>query len=103
MVAVQRQEQSAADAEQRRVLADAENYAAQKKADAQAYEIKQLAIAQQESLRLLMGELSQHPAIADKYLDYLMTQELRNNSKWVLGGSGTPIINLGPDSAQPAP
>jgi membrane protease subunit HflK len=104
MVAVQRQEQAEAEAAQKRVQADADFYAAQKQADAEAYQIQQRAEAQRESIRLLLAELSQHPEIADKYLDYLMTQELKNNSKWIIGQSGgSPIIDLRPDEggAQP--
>jgi regulator of protease activity HflC (stomatin/prohibitin superfamily) len=103
MVAVQRQEQAEAEAAQQRVLADAEFYAAQRRAEADAYEIQQLATAQQESIRLVVGELSRHPEIADKYLDYLMTQALSANSKWVIGGgSGAPIIDLRPTEAEQA-
>jgi len=99
MVAVQRQEQAEAEAAQQKVLADANFYAAQKQADAEAYQIKQRAAAQQESIRLLLGALSQHPDIASKYLDYLMTQELKNNSKWVIGQPGSaPIIDLRPET-----
>ena len=99
MVAVQRQEQAEAEAAQQKVLADANFYAAQKQADAEAYQIKQRAVAQQESIRLLLGALSQHPDIASKYLDYLMTQELKNNSKWVIGQPGSaPIIDLRPET-----
>jgi regulator of protease activity HflC (stomatin/prohibitin superfamily) len=100
MVAVQRQAQAEAEAQQQRVLADAEFYAAQKRADAQAYQITQLATAQQESIRLLLGELSTHPEIAGKYLDYLMTQSLAENgsAKWVIGQPGsTQIIDVRPD------
>ena len=99
MVAVQRQEQAQAEAAQQKVLADANFYTAQKQADAEAYQIKQRAAAQQESIRLLLGALSQHPDIASKYLDYLMTQELKNNSKWVIGQPGSaPIIDLRPET-----
>jgi regulator of protease activity HflC (stomatin/prohibitin superfamily) len=99
MVAVQRQEQAEAEAAQQKVLADANFYAAQKQADAEAYQIQQRAAAQQESIRLLLGALSQHPDIASKYLDYLMTQELKNNSKWVIGQPGSaPIIDLRPET-----
>jgi regulator of protease activity HflC (stomatin/prohibitin superfamily) len=99
MVAVQRQEQAEAEAAQQKVLADANFYTAQKQADAEAYQIKQRAAAQQESIRLLLGALSQHPDIASKYLDYLMTQELKNNSKWVIGQPGSaPIVDLRPET-----
>jgi regulator of protease activity HflC (stomatin/prohibitin superfamily) len=104
MVAVQRQAQAEAEAAQQRVLADAEFYAAQKRADAEAYQVTQLAAAQQESIRLLLGELSQHPEIADAYLQYLMTQELSasGSAKWVIGQPGsTQILDLRPDETAP--
>jgi regulator of protease activity HflC (stomatin/prohibitin superfamily) len=102
MVATQRQAQAEAEAAQQRVLADAEFYAAQKRADAEAYQITQLAGAQQDSIRLLLGELSQHPDIAAKYLDYLTAQELKSNSKWIIGQPGTsPIIDMRPEAGTP--
>jgi regulator of protease activity HflC (stomatin/prohibitin superfamily) len=94
MVAQQRKEQAEAEAAQLHTQADAEFYAAQTRADAQAYQIKQIAAAQQESIRMLLSQLAQHPEIADKYLDYMMAQELKSNSKWVIGGGGNPIIDL---------
>jgi len=94
MVAQQRKEQAEAEAAQLHTQADAEFYAAQTRADAQAYQIKQIAAAQQESIRMLLSQLAQHPEIAGKYLDYMMAQELKSNSKWVIGGGGNPIIDL---------
>ena len=94
MVAQQKKEQADAEAAQKHTQADAEYYAAQKTADGQAYQIKQIATAQQESIRLLLAQLSQHPEIANKYLDYMMAQELKSNSKWVIGGGGNPILDL---------
>jgi modulator of FtsH protease HflK len=94
MVAQQRQEQAEAEAAQLRTQADADYYAAQKRADAQAYQVKQIAAAQQESIRLLLTQLAQHPEIAAKYLDYMTAQELKSNSKWVIGGGGNPILDL---------
>jgi regulator of protease activity HflC (stomatin/prohibitin superfamily) len=105
MVAVQRQAQAEAEADQQRVLADAEFYAAQKRADAEAYQITQIATAQQASIRLLLGELSQHPAIAAQYLEYLKTQELAasGGAQWVIGQPGSTIIDLGAGEPQPVP
>jgi len=102
MVATQRQAQAEAEAAQQRVLADAEFYAAQKRADAEAYQITQLAAAQQESIRLLLGELSRHPDIADQYLQYLMTQELSasGSAQWVIGQPGSTVIDLRPGGAE---
>jgi regulator of protease activity HflC (stomatin/prohibitin superfamily) len=94
MVAVQREEQAAAEAAQQRILADAAFYTAQTEAEAQAYQITQQAAAQQEAVRLLLTELDRHPEIAARYMDYLITQELKNNSKWVIGASGAPILDL---------
>ena len=94
MVTQQKKEQAEAEAAQLRTQADADYYVAQKRADAQAYQIKQTAAAQQESVRMLLAELSQHRDIAAKYLDYLMTQELKTNSKWVIGSGGNPILDL---------
>jgi regulator of protease activity HflC (stomatin/prohibitin superfamily) len=88
MVAGQREAQAQAEAAQQKIQADATFYAAQKQADAEAYQIRQRAVAQKESVDLLLGALSQHADISDKYLDYLMTQELKNNSKWVVGQPG---------------
>jgi len=96
MVAVQRKEQAEAEAEQTRIAADAEYYAAQKQAEAEAYQLTKVAEARREAIQMLLSELSRHPSIAAKYLDYLMVQELRENSKWVISGQGTPIIDLRP-------
>ena len=57
MVAVQLQEQAAAEAIQQRTLADSEFYTAQKKADGEAYQITRLAEAQKEALRAILQEL----------------------------------------------
>jgi regulator of protease activity HflC (stomatin/prohibitin superfamily) len=88
MVATQREAQASAEAAQQKIKADAELYTAQKQAEAEAYQIQQRAVAQKQSVDLLLGALSQHPDIANRYLDYLMTQELKNNSKWVIGQPG---------------
>ncbi len=103
MVAQQKQEQADAEAAQKRTQADADYYVAQKTADAEAYQIKQIAGAQQESIRVLLAELSRHPDIAAKYLDYLMTQELKDNSKWIIGGAGSPILDMRGESPTPTP
>lgn len=102
MVAAQRQEQAAAEAAQQKILADANFYAAQKQAEAEAYQIQQRAEAQRESVQLLLGELSQQPDIALKYLDYLTAQELKANSKWIITqGGAAPVVELR-ETADPA-
>ncbi len=105
MVAVQRQEQAEAEAAQRRTLADAEFYAAQKKADGDAYELTKLAsaeaerirltsTAQQEAVQAMLDELADRGELGKAYLQLLIAQELRNNSKWIIssGQSGESIV-----------
>jgi membrane protease subunit HflK len=105
MVAAQRQEQAQAEAAQQKTVADAEFYTAQKRAEAAAYEITKTAEAEAERIRLntevqqlairsIVGELEGKGDFANKYIDYLIAQELKNNSKWIINGEGTPIVNL---------
>ena len=94
MVAVQRQEQAQAEAEQTKTLADAEFYAAQKRADAEAYQITKTAEAQQAAIRAILAELDKRGDIGQRYIEYLIAQELKENSKWIISGEGTPIIDL---------
>lgn len=94
MVSVQRKEQAEAEAAQKRILADAQYYAAQREADAEAYKITQIAQARSESTKTLLQSLTGADAVVQKYLDYLIAQELRENSKWVIGAGGAPIIDL---------
>jgi regulator of protease activity HflC (stomatin/prohibitin superfamily) len=60
------------EALQKKILADANFYDAQKKTEAEKYQLVETAQAKQTA------------SISSKYLDYLMTQELKNNSKWIL-------------------
>lgn len=105
MVASQRQEQAQAEALQAQTLADAELYAAQKRADAEAYQITTTARAesqrieftteaQQLAVRAILEELDGRGELAEKYLDYLIAQELKTNSKWILGGESVPRIDI---------
>ena len=100
MIAVQLQEQAEAEAAQSRILADAEYYAAEREADAEAYKITEIAKAKAENTEILLKALTGSDALVQKYLDYLIAQELSENSKWVLGTGGTPIIDL--RTAEPA-
>jgi regulator of protease activity HflC (stomatin/prohibitin superfamily) len=97
MVAVQRQEQSQAEAAQRRTLADADYYAAQKAADGDAYEITTLAQAdaerialtaeaEQAAVRAMLDELEQRGTLGESYLQLLIVQQLKENSKWIISG-----------------
>ncbi|MGC9357771.1 MAG: SPFH domain-containing protein [Anaerolineae bacterium] len=106
MVAVQRQEQAQAEAAQRRTLADAEFYAAQKQADGEAYQITKLATAeaqritltseaQQEAIEAILDELETRGDLATEYIQVLIAQELKENSKWIIsGGEAAPVVEL---------
>ncbi len=105
MVATQRQEQAQAEAAQQRTVAEAELYSAQKRAEANAYEITQIAEAEAEQIRLtteakqlairsVLNELDGKGELATKYLDYLIAQELKENSKWVFSGEGAPLVDI---------
>lgn len=105
MVATQRQEQAQDEAAQAQILADAELYVSQTQADAEAYKITTTAQAdakrielmtgaQQMSVRSILEELEGKGELANKYLDYLIAQELKENSKWIIGGDSAPTINL---------
>jgi regulator of protease activity HflC (stomatin/prohibitin superfamily) len=111
MVAVQRQEQAQAEAEQTKTKADAEFYAAQKRADAEfyaaqkqadaeAYQIAKTAEAQQDAIRVILAELDKRGDIGQKYIEYMIAQALKENSKWIISGEGTPIIDLREDAAR---
>lgn len=106
MVAVQRQEQAEAEAAQQRTAADAKLYAAQKEAEAQAYQITTTAAAeaeqiqvtteaQQLAVRAILSELEGKGPLAEKYIEYMIAAELKENSKWILGsGPATPLVDL---------
>lgn len=106
MVAVQLQEQAEADASHKRTLADSEFYTAQKKAEGEAYQITKLAEAeaerisltsqaQKEALRQILQELEGKGTLAEQYIQVLIAQELRQNSKWILSNGGSmPIIDF---------
>ena len=108
MVAVQQQEQAQAEAAQRRTLADADFYAAQKQAEGDAYEITKLAEADAQRITLtsaaertamdsLLQVLQGKGALAEQYIQLLIAQELKSNSKWIIsGGAGdmAPVVEL---------
>jgi len=105
MVASQRQEQAEAEAAQQRTVADALFYAAQKEAEADAYRITTTAAAEAEQIQLtteaqqlavraILSELEGKGALAEKYIDYLIAVELKENSKWILGAGAEPILEL---------
>jgi len=99
MVAVQLQEQAAAEAEQQRTLADSQFYTAQKAADGEAYQTTKLAEAQAEALRIILQELEDKGTLGEQYIQVLLAQELRENSKWIISdGTTMPIIDLQQDA-----
>lgn len=115
MVAAQLQEKATAEAEQQRTLADSEFYTKQKQAEGEAYQITALAEAeakrielssqaQIEALRGILAELEGKGSLAEAYIQVLIAQELRENSKWIIsGGDAMPIIDVRDgETVQPA-
>jgi regulator of protease activity HflC (stomatin/prohibitin superfamily) len=106
MVAGQLQEKASEEATQQRTLADSEFYSAQKKADAEAYQITRLAEAdakrieltaqaQREALQNILAELEGKGTLAEQYIQVLIAQELKQNSKWIISNGGiSPVIEL---------
>jgi regulator of protease activity HflC (stomatin/prohibitin superfamily) len=104
MVAAELEEQAAAEAAQQRTLADSQFYAAQKKAEGEAYQITRLAEAQAEGLRIILQELEGKGPLAEQYIQVLIAQELRQNSKWIISNGGTiPVIDFGQISTEATP
>ena len=106
MVSKQLQEKAVSDAAQHKTVADSTFYTAQKKAEGDAYQITQLAEAdaqrislsskaQVESLRAVLQELEGKGTLGEQYIQVLIAQELRQNSKLIISSSGTmPVIDL---------
>lgn len=106
MVAKQLQEKAIANAAQAVTLADSDFYTAQKKADGEAYQITRLAEAEAQritmsseakvaGLRAILAELEGKGTLAEQYIQVLIAQELKDNSKWVItGGDAMSILDL---------
>jgi membrane protease subunit HflK len=115
MVAEQLQEQAVAEATQQRTLADSEFYAAQKKAEGEAYQITKLAEAeatqinlssqaQLTAMREILKELEGLGPLAEQYIQVLIAQELRENSKWIISnGDSMPILDFREEPTEAAP
>ncbi|OGO36375.1 MAG: hypothetical protein A2W35_07400 [Chloroflexi bacterium RBG_16_57_11] len=115
MVAVQMLEKATSDAEQQRTLADSDFYSAQKKAEGDAYQITKIAEAEAQSISLssqakikamqaILDELQGLGPLAEQYIQVLIAQELRENSKWIISNGGTlPIIDLSETTSQIQP
>jgi regulator of protease activity HflC (stomatin/prohibitin superfamily) len=107
MVAVEKHEQAQTEALQMQTLADAEAYATEKRADAEAYQIYALAAAEAELIVLtsaaeleaaeaMLRVLEGKGELAEQYLQMMLAQELRENSKWIITGPGefSPALDL---------
>jgi len=106
MVAEQLQEKAAADANQQRTLADSAFYAAQKEAEGKAYQITTIAEAdaqrislssraEVEAMRAVLAGLSGKGDLGEQYIQVLIAQELRENSKFVItNGETMPVLDL---------
>ena len=99
MVAEQRTVAAEQEARQKEIIADADFYEAQKRTDASKYEIEETAAAKKESINMLLGELSEKSELGEKYLEYMIAQELKNNSKWIISGSRVPEMHLNAEGA----
>jgi len=94
MVMEQRTVAAKEQAMQKQIIADASLYEAQKRSDATKYQIEETAKAQKESIRMLLEELAKNETLGLKYMDYLVSQELKSNSKWILSGGQLPQLHL---------
>lgn len=94
MVVEQKTASAKEEAIQKKILADANLYESQKQTEAEKHKILETAKAKKESIKMLIEVLSNNKQIADKYLDYLMTQELKGNSKWIISGDKAPEIHI---------
>jgi hypothetical protein len=52
--------------------------------------------AQKNALRAVLQELEGKGTLVEEYIQVLLAQELRENSKWIITSGGTlPVIDLG--------
>jgi regulator of protease activity HflC (stomatin/prohibitin superfamily) len=106
MVAEQLQEQASAEAVQQRTLADSQFYTAQKKAEGDAYLITRIAEAEAEStalnskaqadaVRQMLEQLDGKGPLAEQYIQVLIAEALRDNSKLIISdGETMPVIDM---------
>ena len=100
MVAVQLQQQAEAESTQQRTLADSHYYTAQKQAEGDAYQITRMAEAQAQALRIILQELEGKGTLGEEYIQVLIAQELRDNSKWIISDGNTmPVIDFNTEAA----
>ena len=42
----------------------------------------------------MLSELEGKGELAEKYIQFMIAQELKSNSKWIISGDSTPILDL---------
>lgn len=94
MVAEQQTVAAKEQATQKQIIADASFYEEGRRAEARRYEIEETAKAQKTSINMLLEELSKHEQLGYAYLQYLTSQALKDNSKWIISGGSAPQIHL---------
>lgn len=97
MVSEQQTVAAKEQATQQQIIADASFYAAGKRTQATRFEIEETAKAQKTSISLLLEELSKHEQLGHAYLQYLTSQALKDNSKWIISGGAAPQLHLDPE------
>lgn len=97
MIMEQRTVEAKEQATQTQIIADAQLYETERTTEAERNRIEQVSQARKESVRMLLEELDKSPKLGEKYLDYLMTQELKDNSKWVISGGSAPELHIRDD------
>ncbi len=50
--------------------------------------------AQQITIRSILAELNGQGELGEKFIDLLIAQELKENSKWVIEGGGSPVVDM---------
>jgi regulator of protease activity HflC (stomatin/prohibitin superfamily) len=94
MIMEQRTVEAREQATQKQIIADAQLYEQERTTEGERNHIEQIAQARKESVRMLLEELEKSDELGEKYLDYLMTQELKDNSKWIISGGSAPELHI---------
>lgn len=102
MVSEQQTGAAKEQATQKQIIADASYYEAGKRTQATRFEIEETAKAQKTSISMLLEELAKHEQLGHAYLQYLTSQALKDNSKWIISGGAAPQIHLEAEGSPPA-
>lgn len=97
MIMEERTVEAKEQAAQKKIIADAQLYETRKKTEAEKNRIEQVAKARRESISLILGELAKNEKLGEKYLSYMMAQELKTNSKWIISGDSAPELHIRDD------